>query len=131
MQSRHKLQAPERLKLRKKIETLFQTGEAFSAFPLRVIYRFTGRETPGAAPVQVGFSVPKKKMRKAVHRNRIKRLLRESWRLQKHQLYPFLPDNLQLHCFFIFTGNTIPDFKDAFAITGKAIAMLKKTIPAS
>lgn len=43
---------------------------------------------PGATyPVQVAMSVPKKKFKKAVSRNRIRRLMREAYRINKHHLY--------------------------------------------
>jgi len=99
---RFTLQAEERLKLRKHIETLFRDGEAFSVLSLRVVYLLADITGPGAAPVRVGFSIPKKRVRLAVNRNRIRRLLKEAWRLQKDLLYKNIPDGKQLHCFLIY-----------------------------
>lgn len=125
---RFTLPATERLKLRKQIETLFRQGEAFSVFPLRVMYTIVPRET-GAALYRAGFSVPKKKMKLAVQRNRIKRLLREAWRTQKHMLQPALQDKeQQLHLFFIFTGKEIPDFKTMQKAVKKAISTLENKL---
>jgi len=124
---RFSLQATERLRLRKQIETLFQSGEAFSLFPFRVVYRFVAREPVEVSPVRVGFVVPKKRIRKAVHRNRIRRLAKEAWRLQKHDLYAAMPENRQLHCFLIFTGKepfTFPDAEKAVAGLLKKLARL-------
>lgn len=100
--------AAERLKFRKQIETLFQNGEAFSVYPFRVVYAANQRNLKDA-PARIGFSVPKKKMRHAVQRNRIKRLLREAWRHRKFEVYEHIPAHLQLHLFIIFTGKEIPD----------------------
>jgi ribonuclease P protein component len=101
---RYTLQAAERLQLRKQIETLFQNGEAFSFYPVRVLYRKVPRPEKETAPVRVAFSIPKKRVRKAVIRNRYRRLLREAWRLEKFSLYSHIPETEQLHCFLIFTG---------------------------
>lgn len=127
-QPRHTLQAFERLKLRKKIETLFRKGEAFSYFPIRVIYLLVPKESSEHAPVRIGFSIPKKRIRKATKRNRIKRLLKESWRLQKHLLYPFIPENHQLHCFFIFLGKEEFTFREAYTTVEQIAGRLKKAI---
>jgi ribonuclease P protein component len=113
IQQRYTLQAIERLKLRKQIETLFQTGEAFSVFPLRVVYRIIPSIDVQASPVQVGFSIPKKKIKKANGRNRVRRLLKEAWRLQKHPLYEVVPSGHQLHCFLIYTGPPVITFDEA------------------
>lgn len=113
IQQRYTLQAIERLKLRKQIETLFQTGEAFSVFPLRVVYSLMPIADTEPSPVRTGFSIPKKRIKKAVGRNRIRRLLREAWRLQKHPLYQNIPSGQQLHCFLIFTGNEKLTFEEA------------------
>ncbi|WP_190277288.1 ribonuclease P protein component [Taibaiella lutea] len=126
IQQRYTLQAIERLKLRKQIETLFQTGEAFSVFPLRIVYRLIPLSDASASPVQVGFSIPKKRIKKAVGRNRVRRLLKEAWRLQKHPLYEAMPQNQQLHCFLIYTGEPLLTFEEA----KKAVLKLQqKLIP--
>jgi len=68
------------------------------------------RLADASSPVQVGFSVPKKKFRSSVHRHRIRRLMVEAWRMNKHTLYPSVPEGMQLHLFLIFTGTTIPGY---------------------
>ncbi len=115
---RFTLQAIERLKLRQQIETLFQTGEAFSVFPLRVIFRLCPTSTE-ESPVRIGFSIPKKRIKKAVGRNRVRRRLKEAWRLQKHALYQQIPAGSQLHLFFVFTGPEKLSFDEAFAAIKK------------
>jgi ribonuclease P protein component len=79
------------------------------------------------SPARIGFSVPKKKFRKAVQRNRIKRLVREAWRLNKHLLYPFIPVDTQLHLFIIFTEGE-PDLNVITEAIIKGIERLKKEI---
>ena len=115
IQQRYTLQAIERLKLRKQIETLFQTGEAFSVFPLRIVYRIIPLTDASASPVQVGFSIPKKRIKKAVGRNKVRRVLKEAWRLQKHPLYQAMPEGKQLHCFLIYSGPPLLTFEEAKA----------------
>ncbi|WP_075340634.1 ribonuclease P protein component [Tenacibaculum agarivorans] len=75
----------ERLKSRKLIEQLYTQGNSVKKFPLRMVYLQT--EHDSNYPVQFGVSVPKRKFKRAVDRNRIKRLIRESYRLQKKIVY--------------------------------------------
>lgn len=75
----------ERLKSRKLIEMLYQEGNSIKAFPLRMVY--IQKHHTSNFPVQAGFSVPKRNFKKAVDRNRIKRLMRESYRLNKYIVY--------------------------------------------
>lgn len=125
---RYTLNATERLKLRKQIETLFQKGKAFSIPPLRVLFLIVPRLPLESSPVRIGFSIPKKRIRKAVRRNRIKRLLKESWRLQKLEVYPLIKSEEQLHVFFIYSGKEMFTFTEAMEVTKKAIAeLLKRT----
>ena len=71
-----------KLKSRKTIELLFEKGKTVTSFPVKVYFiTIKNDETTQAA-----FSVPKRNFKKAVDRNRIKRKLREAYRLQKHLL---------------------------------------------
>jgi ribonuclease P protein component len=63
-----------------------------------------------SSPVLAAFSVPKKKMKLAVNRHRIRRQMKEAWRLHKHELYNAIPPNMQLHVFFIYTHNALPEY---------------------
>lgn len=61
--------------------------------------------------LQMGVTVSKKHFKRAVERNRIKRLTREAYRLSKQELQQKLEDSgKQLLLFFIFTGKELPDF---------------------
>jgi len=70
----------ERLCLQKEICRLFNTGKSFVSFPLRIVY-LTEANKSG---ISVLISVPKKRLKDAVQRNRIKRLIRESFRNHKN-----------------------------------------------
>ena len=65
------------------IQALFKEGKSIKKYPLKLIYLPLDK---ALTPSQVLISVPKKKLKRAVDRNRIKRLIRESYRMEKHQL---------------------------------------------
>jgi len=118
------LSANERLKSRKIIQRLFKEGKSFSHFPFRVIY--TGIENPETG-LQAGFTVSARNFKKAVERNRIKRLMRESYRLQKNQLKDFLHENHKsLAVFLVFTGNEMPEYHFVFEKMKTALEKLEK-----
>jgi len=98
----------EKLKHTKKIEQIFAEGVSFHVYPVRVVYtRVKDDRAPG---LQAGFTVSKKKFKSAVVRNRIKRLMREGFRLQVPELRLKLTEkNKDLYAMFIFTGVEIPD----------------------
>lgn len=75
----------EKLKSRKLIKQLFESGKAVTVFPLRMIYLQMDHESK--APIQAGVSVSKRNFKLAVDRIKIKRLMREVYRLNKHELY--------------------------------------------
>ena len=71
----------EKLKSKKLIEQLFAEGKAVTVFPLRLIYiKATFQDD---VLVKAGVSVSKRSFKRAIDRNRIKRLLREAYRLNK------------------------------------------------
>ncbi len=72
----------ERLKGKNTIDLLFSKGKSVSKYPLRLVYVAVEKESE--ADVQVGVSVSKKYFKKAVDRNYFKRVLRETFRLNKH-----------------------------------------------
>lgn len=130
MAIRYTFKAYERLKREQHIDTLFRTGKAFSISPLRVIYLLVPRAA-GLSPVQVGFSVPKKKFRKSVQRHRIRRLLVEAWRLHKHLLYPSVPAGSQLQLFIIHTGTDMPEMDTIQPAIVSAIERFSRQFAAS
>lgn len=103
----------ERLYLKKDIETLFREGEAFSVPYIRVVYRKVNRPLGEWSPIRLGIVVPKKRLRKAVQRNQVKRWIKEAWRLQKHDIYALIPEDTQWHVFFIYTGRQTYSFIEA------------------
>jgi len=74
----------EKLKSKILIEQLFEKGENFTKFPLRIKFLKVDHTSENA--IQASFSAPKRKFKKAVDRNRIKRLMREAYRKNKHLL---------------------------------------------
>lgn len=114
----------ERLRSRKQIEKLFAEGKSFVVNPFRVYYTIV----PGSkqSGVQFGIGVSSKNFKKAVDRNRIKRLAREAWRLQNIELKEKLKTvGSQLNVFFIYTGKDLPDFK---IVKDKLAVALKKLV---
>jgi len=77
----------ERLCSRKAIERLFSEGQSFAKYPIRLVWMPLSTAAEAEFSVQVALSVPRKKFKKAVHRNRIRRLMREAYRTNKHRLY--------------------------------------------
>jgi ribonuclease P protein component len=88
---------PEKLKSRKLIGKLFEDGKSVKKFPIRLVYLQIKHTSD--APVQAAFSVPKRNFKRAVDRNRIKRLLREAYRHEKGALYK----ELKTPYIFMFT----------------------------
>ncbi|SHI71596.1 ribonuclease P protein component [Algibacter luteus] len=96
----------EKLKSKKLIDQLFTEGQSVSAFPLRLVYLGTTFDDEVIA--KTGVSVSKKHFKTAVARNRIKRLLREAYRLNKASFFNNLTTQ---HAFMIlYIGKDMPTF---------------------
>ena len=115
----------ERLKSRKSIEQLFSDGKRFTLHPYLVYYNFTTPITRHSSQlIQFGVGAGTKNFKKAVDRNKIKRLTREAYRLQKISLQEKLKTkNTQLHLFFIYTAKELPEYNEVYK---KVASILKK-----
>ncbi len=120
----------ERLKSRKVIGQLFnRQGISFGQYPLRVIY-LPMDERRSEFPAQFALSVPKRKFPKAVNRNRIRRQLREAWRLNKHRLYRGLQkEERQYAVMVLYTANEPLPFAQIEQAMRGIIRRLLKNIP--
>jgi ribonuclease P protein component len=89
------LSKSERLNSKIAIEKLFSGGaKSFSLFPLRVVFMQTEKRE-GAPDASLLISVPKKRFKRAVKRNRVKRQIREAYRKNKHLLLNLLEEKEQ------------------------------------
>jgi ribonuclease P protein component len=114
------------------IEELFATGRTFSIYPLRVFYLIREVELKLDvidAPLQFGVGVSKRHFKKAVHRNRVKRLLKETYRIQKAALLDEVVEKgASLQVFAIFTGKDLPQFEELKDKVAEALERLKKEV---
>lgn len=77
--------------------------------------------------LQAGFAVSTKNFKKAVDRNRIKRLMKEAYRLNKIELTNTVKNhNQHVAVFFIYTGNTIPVYPEVLEKIKKILKRLNK-----
>ncbi|MEO8822524.1 MAG: ribonuclease P protein component [Ginsengibacter sp.] len=120
------LKKKEKLKSRKVIQKLFKDGKSFSNFPIRVIYLPVENQD---STLKAGFTVSTKYFKNAVDRNRVKRLMRESYRLQKNNLVnELIKNNQQLAVFFIYTSGDLPKYQEVFEKSGILLDRIEKTI---
>ncbi len=106
----------ERLKSRKTIELLFSEGKSVTKFPIKLFY-LSAEE---AEFTQAAFAVPKRSFKTAVSRNRIKRQLREAYRLNKHILDAESGKKFAL--LFLYIGKEQPQHQK---LTSSMTALLK------
>lgn len=112
----------ERLKSRKLIDRLFKEGKSFNQFPYRVYYLFPQAKAYTLKDsLQFGVGVSTRNFKHAVDRNRIKRLTREAYRLQKVPFQELLQSKqLAIALFLIYTGKELP----AYEVVSEKIAVI-------
>ncbi|TLP80702.1 ribonuclease P protein component [Maribacter sp. ACAM166] len=96
----------EKLKSKIRITQLFDEGKGVSSFPLKLIYMPVQQKS---ISIQAGVTVSKRNFKSAVDRNRIKRLLRESYRLNKALVFNNTDANFAF--LFLYLGKDMPSFE--------------------
>lgn len=99
-EQRHTFPKSERLCGTLRIQEVATTGRSVNEPPIRVTGKLMALPSP--APAQAAFAVPKRNLKRAVDRNRMKRLMREAYRQQKHTHHERLRA-AGLQCAWLFT----------------------------
>ncbi|MEN8121439.1 MAG: ribonuclease P protein component [Bacteroidota bacterium] len=93
------------------ISKLFEKNQKIAKYPIRLIWIETS--LPAQVPAQSVVSVSKRRFKKAVTRNLLKRRMREAFRLNKNELYnSLIAENKQLALMFIYQSNSILPFSN-------------------
>ncbi len=115
----------ERLKSFRVIRELFASGRILNHYPFRIIW--LPLEENLDFPVQIAITVPRKKFSRAVQRNRIKRLIREAYRHNKHKLYQMLEGSSKAYAvMIIYVDKEMPAYETTEARMVKALERLGK-----
>ena len=113
----------EKLKSRKQLQQIFSTGKTFTTFPLKVFYQLVNEQDN---IIKTGVGVSKKNFKKAVDRNRIKRLLRECYRTQRIPLHNNLLESKRKFAIFIlYIDKVMPEYNFIYQ---KMQQLIKKLI---
>ncbi len=120
----------ERLNNDKIIARLYQSGIVISKYPVRINYLFlTSEEMRSTFRAQVLINASKRKLKKAVSRNRMKRLLRELYRYRKSLVYDHLQKkDTYMVLSIVYGGTHLLDFWEMERVFDKAMRMLFKAI---
>ncbi|MDO5665030.1 MAG: ribonuclease P protein component [Bacteroidia bacterium] len=99
----------ERVSGKKRIENLFAHGQSFLAYPFRIV--FYEYECAVSEPVSILISIPKKRLKRATARNRMKRLVREAYRLNKNLLQSdLLIENHRIDLAFVYVKDELSGY---------------------
>ncbi|MGC8750369.1 ribonuclease P protein component [Hydrotalea sp.] len=120
---------PEKLKSRKQIDALFANGQQLYAYPIKIFYTLTINEALQPNLLQAGVAVSSRYFKKAVHRNYIKRLLREAYRLNKVELKTTVyQKQVRLNLFIIYVGKEMPEKDKLPQVVKKLLLQLNQKL---
>ena len=103
-------QKKDKLKSRKQMQFLFSKGTAITIHPIRLLYTIEKEEAGifSNGLLQAGVGAPSRQFRKAVQRNKVKRLLREGYRLEKPNFTNSINlTNTRLNLFFLYVDANV------------------------
>lgn len=110
---------------------LFDAGASFSKYPFRIVFLALETKSPGEPPVRMLVSVGKKRFKRAVKRNRVKRLTREAWRHAKSTVEDAVASQSAyegLHVAFVFCGDRLPTAGEVDKAVGRAAERLASVV---
>ena len=108
----------EKIKSRAEMLDLFENGKSIKSFPIRLIWNL---DAPPEEGQKAAFSAPKRSFKKAVTRNRLKRRMREAYRLNRSELEWNHVGKLKM--MFVVQGSEAPKFQE---IQDKIILLLQR-----
>jgi ribonuclease P protein component len=117
----------ERLSSKKQIDYLFEKGSGKSKAPIKVMYLAEAGEV---RDIKAMFVVPKKKFKRAHDRNKLRRRMKEAYRLKKNDFYSAFPLPLSLKLAFIYTSSEAKDHSTIQAAVHHLLAVISKEIVA-
>lgn len=121
MASEQGLPKYERLCKENDIQALFDKGKGVTVYPYRVICLFR-RDESRPVTCRILVSVSKKRFHHAFKRNRLKRLMRETWRRNKAPLYEICQrDNISVDVALVYTATVIHSYEEMLGKTKKAV----------
>ena len=127
MKKNHSFPKSEHLCGEIRVAKLYTEGNAFIAYPIRVVYNITDEKTN--ARVKVLISVPKKRFKHAVDRNRIKRMLREVYRLNKQEFVMAATEkDLYLNIAFNYVADTELEYAEKKKKMQQALTKIRNKI---
>lgn len=105
-----RLTRKERLRGKSAIDNLFTTGKSFVVFPFRVVYSVISAQE-NVPEMSLLVSVSKKRFKRAVKRNRAKRLIKETFRLRKSIAVQALKESgKHIHLAILYLDKEIPEY---------------------
>lgn len=106
--NRNTFRKAEHLCLKNDLDELFADGKSFVCFPFRITYRFVEKD---GAPAKIVVIAQKKRFKRAYQRVELRRLMRESYRVNKHPLVQALMEkNLGMHIAFVYVDQKIEPY---------------------
>lgn len=127
MEQRFTFSKQEKLTGETTVNELFLTGNSFLAYPIRIVW--SADQTAEPAFLKVLVSVPKKKLKHAVDRNRVKRLLRETFRLQNYALKLLVAQQgLHVKMAIVWIPNEVLDYAKVERKMSEALVKMQKLL---